>query len=96
MEERAEIVQHIQFVDQVHVETTAEKLDAWEVLRFNRIFKGDDWRGTPRGAKLEADFASVGVEVCYFPYTVHTSSSMLRQSLTQAMELIRHVDDALH
>ena len=94
--ERAEIVQHIEYVDQVHIETTAEKLDAWEVLRFDRIFKGDDWRGTPRGAKLEADFAGVGVEVCYFPYTVHTSSSMLRQSLTQAMQLIQHVDDALH
>ena len=93
--ERAEIVKHITYVDQVHVETTPEKLDAWEVLRFDRIFKGDDWRGTPRGDKLEADFAGVGVEVCYFPYTVHTSSSMLRRTLTQALELIKTVDDAL-
>jgi glycerol-3-phosphate cytidylyltransferase len=81
VEERLEIVQHIEYVDQVHMETTPEKLDAWEVLRFNRIFKGDDWKGTPRGDKLEADFATVGVEVSYLPYTVHTSSTLLRQAL---------------
>jgi glycerol-3-phosphate cytidylyltransferase len=94
-EERMEIVRHIEYVDSVHMETTPEKLDAWEVLRFDRIFKGDDWRGTARGDKLEADFASVGVEVCYFPYTVHTSSTMLRNALTRAVQLIRTVDDAL-
>jgi len=95
VEERAEIVQHITYVDQVHIETTPEKLDDWEVLKFHRIFKGDDWRGTPRGDKLEADFAGVGVEVCYFPYTVHTSSTMLRRSLNQAVALIKTVDEAL-
>lgn len=95
VEERLEIVQHIEYVDAVHMETTPEKLDAWEVLRFDRIFKGDDWRGTPRGDKLEADFATVGVEVCYFPYTVHTSSTMLRRALSQAVELIQTVDEAL-
>jgi len=48
------------------------------------IFKGDDWRGTAKGRKLEADFAEVGVEVVYFPYTMHTSSSMLRRFLSGA------------
>jgi glycerol-3-phosphate cytidylyltransferase len=31
---------------------------------------------------LERDFAAVGVEVVYFPYTVHTSSSLLRRALS--------------
>jgi len=79
--ERLEIVRHIDFVDQVHAEVVPDKLDTWQVLRFDRIFKGDDWRGTPKGDKLEADFASVGVEVVYFPYTVHTSSTHLRTAL---------------
>ena len=47
------------------------------------LFKGDDWRGTEKGNKLEADMASVGVQVVYFPYTVHTSSTLLRSLLTQ-------------
>lgn len=80
--ERAEIVRHISYVDEVYEEYVATKLDAWQDVRFDRIFKGDDWRGTAKGAQLEADFAAVGVEVVYFPYTVHTSSSMLRRALT--------------
>ena len=31
--------------------------------------------------RLERDFASVGVEVRYFPYTVTTSSTILRRAL---------------
>ncbi len=50
-------------------------------LKFNVFFKGDDWRGTPKGVRLEQAFAAVGVEVVYFPYTVHTSSSALRLAL---------------
>jgi glycerol-3-phosphate cytidylyltransferase len=85
--ERLEIVSSVRYVDQVHEETTPEKLDAWERLRFDRIFKGDDWRGTPRGDKLELDFAGVGVAVTYLPYTPHTSSTMLRRALNRAVEL---------
>jgi glycerol-3-phosphate cytidylyltransferase len=80
--ERLEIVRHIDLVDAVHVEVVPDKLETWKQLRFHRIFKGDDWRGTPKGEKLERDFASVGVEVVYFPYTVHTSSSKLRRALS--------------
>ncbi|MBS1838540.1 MAG: cytidyltransferase, partial [Actinobacteria bacterium] len=39
------------------------------------------WKGTDRGDKLEADFAAVGVEVAYLPYTERTSSTMLRRVL---------------
>lgn len=79
--ERMEIVSHIDVVDDVHAETLLSKLDTWQQLRFDRIFKGDDWRGTPKGERLERDFAGVGVEVVYFPYTVHTSSTRLRRAL---------------
>lgn len=82
--ERLEIVRHVDCVDQVHEETVPDKVDTWKVLGFHRIFKGDDWRGTPKGEKLERDFGPVGVEVIYFPYTVQTSSSQLRRALALA------------
>ena len=85
LQERTEIVRHVSFVDAVYEEHTPEKLDAWQDIRFDRIFKGDDWRGTAKGEKLERDFAGVGVEVVYFPYTVHTSSTMLRRVLHQSI-----------
>jgi glycerol-3-phosphate cytidylyltransferase len=81
LEERLEIVRHIRFVDEAVAETVPEKLDMWQQVQFDVIFKGDDWKGTPKGDKLERDMASVGVEVVYLPYTNHTSSTILRQAL---------------
>ncbi|MBE7188964.1 adenylyltransferase/cytidyltransferase family protein [Jatrophihabitans endophyticus] len=83
--ERLEIVSAIRFVDRAVLEDVEEKLSMWERLRFDVIVKGDDWRGTPKGDKLERDFASVGVEVVYLPYTLHTSSTMLRTALTRSI-----------
>jgi glycerol-3-phosphate cytidylyltransferase len=79
--ERAEIVRHISFVDDVYVETSPSKMDSWHDVHFTHFFKGDDWRGTEKGLRLEREFAEVGVEVVYFPYTAHTSSSSLRRAL---------------
>jgi glycerol-3-phosphate cytidylyltransferase len=84
--ERLEIVRHIDVVDDVHLETVPDKVDTWHLVRFDRIFKGDDWRGTAKGAKLERDFEAVGVEVVYFPYTVHTSSTALRVAIARLSE----------
>jgi len=79
--ERMEIVRSLRFVDDVHAEVLPDKIDTWREVRFDVLFKGDDWRGTPKGARLERDFAAVGVEIRYFPYTMHTSSTLLRKAL---------------
>ena len=81
--ERLEIVGSIGVVDDVYAEVTGDKLDAWQDVRFDRIFKGDDWRGTAKGNALEERLGSVGVEVVYFPYTMHTSSTQLRRALVR-------------
>ena len=96
LEERVEIISSLAIVDDVHVETTPDKLDAWEAVRFDRIFKGDDWRGTRKGRALEERLGAVGVEVVYFPYTMHTSSTMLRRALmTRAGEPTTPVGSAV-
>ena len=79
--ERLEIVRSISYVDEAIAEVLPNKLDTWRDLRFDIFFKGDDWRGTEKGLRLERDFAAVGVEVVYFPYTMSTSSSALRRAL---------------
>jgi glycerol-3-phosphate cytidylyltransferase len=79
--ERLEIVSHIDYVDQAYAETVPDKMDVWRELRFDVFFKGDDWRGTEKGLALEREFAKVGVEVVYFPYTMSTSSTVLRRAL---------------
>lgn len=84
--ERLEIVRNITYVDKVYPEVLPDKLQVWEELRFTVFFKGDDWRGTPEGIRLERAFGEVGVEVIYFPYTVQTSSSLLRRALERMPE----------
>lgn len=80
-EERMSIVEAIQFVDEVVPQTNMDKLHAWNNLKFDRMFVGSDWKGTETWNKLEAEFATKGVDIVYFPYTEHTSSSFLRSVL---------------
>ena len=82
LSERMQVVAHLNMVDDVVVDFSSNKLEVWHRVRFDVLFKGDDWRGTAKGEKLEADMATVGVTVRYFPYTVHTSSTLLRSILT--------------
>ena len=84
--ERLEIVKHIDFVDEVIAETALDKLDTWRRRPFDIYFKGDDWKGSAKGIRLERAFAAVGVEVVYFPYTVATSSTVLRRALRALSE----------
>ncbi|AWZ08106.1 MULTISPECIES: adenylyltransferase/cytidyltransferase family protein [unclassified Streptomyces] len=81
LHERLEIVSSVKFVDEAVVDTTLEKMEAWRQVGFHRLFKGEDWKGTLRGAQWERDFAEVGVEVVYLPYTMHVSSTTLRKLL---------------
>ena len=82
LEERLEILRGLRDVDEVVVDRYADKYDTWKELHFDVIFKGDDWRGTAKGLKLESDLAAHGARVEYFPYPSHTSSSLLREVLS--------------
>ncbi|MGI8330566.1 adenylyltransferase/cytidyltransferase family protein [Actinomadura scrupuli] len=77
--ERLEIVRSINVVDEAVTDVSSDKFVMWQQLKFDVLFKGDDWKGTEKGDRLEADLGAVGVRVVYFPYTVHTSSTALRQ-----------------
>lgn len=79
--ERREIVSALRCVDITVPQVTMNKRLAWEALRFDKMFVGDDWRGTDAWNSLEAEFREIGVEIVYFPYTQSTSSSRLRTTL---------------
>jgi glycerol-3-phosphate cytidylyltransferase len=85
--ERLEIVRNVRFVDEAVAAGIDDKLQIWRDLRFNVFFKGDDWRGTEKGQRLECEFAAVGVDVVYFPYTKATSSTALRKALNDISRL---------
>jgi len=81
LEERMEIVESIKFVDEVGPQTNYDKMEAWNKLKFDRMFVGDDWKGTKEWIKIEKDLSQYNVEIIYFSYTIHTSSTMLRDIL---------------
>ena len=80
-EERKAIVEAIRYVDEVVPQVDRDKYGAWERVGFNRMFVGDDWKGSPLFAELEERFKQVGVDIVYFPYTQGTSSTVLREKL---------------
>ena len=84
-DERMTIVESIKYVDCVVPQTNYDKITAWNNLKFNIMFVGDDWKGTEKWTKLEEDFAKLGVEIHYFSYTKHTSSTKIR-SIVESLE----------
>jgi len=85
-EERAAIVKALRVVDEVVPQASMQKLDAWEKHRFDVVFVGDDHKGTRKWDEYEKAFADRGVAVVYFPYTLHTSSTLLNQALNRLVQ----------
>lgn len=84
--ERMEIVRNISFVDEVVRQEHMGKFEAWEKHKFDRMFVGSDWKGTDKWNQMEEDFAKVGVEIVYFPYTDSTSSTLVRSVLNDIVK----------
>jgi len=81
--ERMEIVESIKFVDEVIPQMDYDKMAAWNNLKFDKMFVGNDWKGTKKWNDIENDFSKLGVEIVYFPYTTHTSSTLLKEVLNK-------------
>ena len=58
-----------------------DKFEAWEMLKFDIMFVGDDWAKTDKWREYEKKFDEVGVRIVYFPYTKSTSSTLINQTL---------------
>lgn len=79
--ERSKIVANIKSVDKVVAQDSMDKLEAWKKYKFNKMFVGDDWKGTEKWKKIEKEMNSFGVEVIFFPYTKGTSSTIINKTL---------------
>ncbi|SFD83476.1 glycerol-3-phosphate cytidylyltransferase [Pseudomonas citronellolis] len=80
-EERLEIVRSIKYVDAVIPQETMDKFEAWEKLKFDVMFVGDDWFQSEKWEQLDHMFKEVDVRIVYFPYTKGTSSTLLNEVL---------------
>ena len=86
--ERMEIVRSIKGVHAVVAQYDMDKFGMWEKLKFDVLFVGDDWHGTEKWNRIEAQFDEVGVRVVYFPYTQGTSSTMVADELNARQHVL--------
>ena len=89
-DERLEIISSLKYVDEAVPQSSMDKFEAWEKHKFNQMYVGDDWKGTDAWNKIEEDFKAVDVKVVYFPYTVKTSSTILRKALVNLNAGVPH------
>lgn len=80
-EERKRIVKSIAVVDEV-VESLPEDDAQWDLLHYDYLFVGSDYKGTERFKRYEDNLKPKGVKIIYFPYTQGTSSTKLRAALS--------------
>ena len=84
-EERKAVVAACRYVDKV-VTSCPEDDDAWDKWHYDRLFVGSDYKGTPRFNRYEEYFKDKGVEIVYFPYTTTTSSTQIRDQISNQLE----------
>ena len=80
-EDRIEIVRNIKWVDAAIPQDSLDKFEAWERLKFDILFVGDDWYKTESWQAMEEKFKQVGVRIMYFPYTKGISTTLITYAL---------------
>lgn len=82
--DRMRIIGALKCVDKVvliNPEETEDKMLCLEKFGFDVLFSGDDWKGTERYLKTEAQFAENGVAIEYLPYTKGISTTQIKDTL---------------
>lgn len=81
--ERKQIVEAIKYVDLAIPQSDMNKIETCKKLKAKLLFVGDDWYESSKWKDYESEFASIGGEVIYFPYTKGTSSTLLNETLNK-------------
>ncbi len=74
-EHRLEIVNSLDVVDEVVVQSHRDKIKQFHEIRYDLMFVGDDWKGTPLFNEVETELNNYGAGIMYFEYTKSVSST---------------------
>ena len=88
--ERIAIIDAIKYVDKVVPQTTMDKLQAWESLKFDVMFHGDDWKDSDLYNFYKTEFDKYGVDIVFLPHTEGTSSTKLNLVIEENLKKARH------
>lgn len=76
--ERKEIIETLSCVDTVVAQYEIDKFKAWQKLKFDILFVGDDHFKEDVWTTYEFKLRNIGVKTVFLPYTKHISSTKLR------------------
>ena len=79
--ERAEVLSGMSVVDECHIMTTLNKMDAYSKYHFNTIFIGDDWKGNPRWEQTKLEMDNIGVKLVFLPHTNGISTTAISKAI---------------
>ncbi|MCW6140242.1 adenylyltransferase/cytidyltransferase family protein [Lactiplantibacillus plantarum] len=65
-------------IDETIIAQTLDKKAQLDLVGFDAIFIGDDWKGSARWSETEVELKKYGVDVVYLPRTEGISSTNLR------------------
>jgi glycerol-3-phosphate cytidylyltransferase len=80
-EHRFEIVNGLDVVDEVVVQSHRDKIKQFHEIRYDLMFVGDDWKGSPLFNEVEAELNEHGASIIYFEYTKDVSSTQFTNIL---------------
>ena len=83
-DERMRIIGALKCVDEVvpiTIEEVEDKMLPLKKYKFDVLFSGDDWKGSERYNKTEAQFAELGACIEYLPYTQGVSTTDLKEKM---------------
>lgn len=86
-EHRLEIVNSLEVVDEVVVQSHRDKIKQFHEIRYDLMFVGDDWKGSPLFNEVEAELGKHGASVIYFEYTKAVSSTKFTSILQDIYDL---------
>ena len=80
-ESRKKILESIKYVDAVIPQEDTNKILAWNKIKFDYLFVGDDWYNTEKWNNLEEKFKELNVKIMYFPYTQSCSTTIIKKKI---------------
>lgn len=80
-EDRVKIIQSIIYVDEVVPEEDLDKIKAYQELRFDAMFAGDDHIKEDIYINAEKELKKYGVDVIYIPREYNVSSTIIREKI---------------
>ena len=80
-DDRKKILESLKYVDSVIPQEDTDKVLAWNKIKFNILFVGDDWYNTPKWNGFENELKQHNVKIVYFPYTKSCSTTLIKKNI---------------